>query len=349
MSKVVIGAGWTTALSKRKSTKESLPAAGVPVTGRPYGKNVGFQPLANVKKRLANASRLPRLPREHFRVIVRLQGGLNVKNTSNLRITQALTTAAGHDVSSYFAAPDNTCKGIIRNIDMEFNHEELRRLIIQPRNPNVLDVRRIKNSTMVVILFEGLSPKLRHVWSQHDQVHPLTKADGRLLCLWSTRPQSRRVPYSGECDLAGFAESAPLATSTFARQSAPSVEGLNPRPTEAVGRPNRQTSPGLEAHPEAPMEMRPGAVAGPKAVLGPEACCHGDRVGRPCQGILDKEQNNDRIIQLERENAALKAAIEQLRAEMAELRKEANTAKSEVPQPPQVTSVETPMEPKRGL
>ncbi|KAH7947349.1 hypothetical protein HPB52_010479 [Rhipicephalus sanguineus] len=81
-----------------------------------------------------------------------------------------------------------------------------------------------------------------------------------------------------------------------------------------------------------------------------EACCHGDRVGRPRQGILEKgnrgtppEQNNDRIIQLERENAALKAAIEQLRAEMADLRK-ANNNKSEVPQPPQVTSVETPVE-----
>ncbi|KAL1480754.1 hypothetical protein MTO96_050777 [Rhipicephalus appendiculatus] len=39
---------------------------------------------------------------------------------------------------------------------MEIDHEELRRLLIQPRNPNVLEVRRIKNSTTVVILFEGL-------------------------------------------------------------------------------------------------------------------------------------------------------------------------------------------------
>ncbi|KAH7947350.1 hypothetical protein HPB52_010480 [Rhipicephalus sanguineus] len=157
-------AGWTTELSKRISTNESLPAAGVPVNGPPYGKNVGFQSPANVKKRLADASRLPRLPREHFRVIIWPRGGLNGKNTSNLRIAQALTTAAGlpaadttediicpnamqnivvistpsranarayasleaitvgqtgYDVSSYIAAPDNTCKGIIRNIDMD--------------------------------------------------------------------------------------------------------------------------------------------------------------------------------------------------------------------------------------
>ncbi|KAH7944574.1 hypothetical protein HPB52_021391 [Rhipicephalus sanguineus] len=70
---------------------------------------------------------------------------------------EAITVGqTGYDVSSYIAAPDNTCKGIIRNIDMEFDHEELRRLIVQPRNPNALEVRRIKNSTTVVILFEVL-------------------------------------------------------------------------------------------------------------------------------------------------------------------------------------------------
>ncbi|KAL1466211.1 hypothetical protein MTO96_042881, partial [Rhipicephalus appendiculatus] len=194
-------AGWTTALSKRKSTKESLSVAGAELPGPIYGKIGTSQSPANVKKRLANASRLPRLPREHFRIIIRPRGGLNVKNNSNVRISQGLMTAAGlsaaditediicanamrnnvvistpsqanaeayasleaitvnkadYEVSSYIAAPDNTCKGIIRNIDMEIEHEELRRLLIQPRNPNVFEARRIKNSTTVVILFEGL-------------------------------------------------------------------------------------------------------------------------------------------------------------------------------------------------
>ncbi|KAL1463989.1 hypothetical protein MTO96_043074 [Rhipicephalus appendiculatus] len=60
-------------------------------------------------------------------------------------------------------------------------------------------------------------------------------------------------------------------------------------------------------------------------------------------GGMPPEQNNDKIIQLERENAALKEAIAQFRAEMVALRN-ANNAKSEVSQPPQVTRVETPME-----
>ncbi|CAN7938799.1 unnamed protein product, partial [Ixodes hexagonus] len=144
---------------------------------------------------------MPRLPREHFRVIVRPRGGLNVKNASQIKIAQALVTAAGlsfteaaddiicpnamqnifvvstpsehnaktyagvdaisigsanYEVSSYLAAPDNTCKGIIRNIDLEFDPEQLRRLIVQPWNPKALEARRIKNSTTVIILFDGL-------------------------------------------------------------------------------------------------------------------------------------------------------------------------------------------------
>ncbi|KAH8022399.1 hypothetical protein HPB51_023967 [Rhipicephalus microplus] len=148
---------------------------GAEVQGPPYDKNAGTQSPANVKKRLANASRLPHLPREHFRIIVSPRRGLNVKNTSNVWIYQALTTAARlsaanitediicsnamqnivvistpsqanakayaspeaitfnnarYEVSSYIAAPDNTCKGIIRNIYMEIHEEELRRLLI---------------------------------------------------------------------------------------------------------------------------------------------------------------------------------------------------------------------------
>ncbi|KAG0412165.1 hypothetical protein HPB47_010704 [Ixodes persulcatus] len=48
------------------------------------------------------------------------------------------------------------CKGIIRNIDLEFDHEQLKSLIVQPRNPKALEARRLKNSTTVVILFDGL-------------------------------------------------------------------------------------------------------------------------------------------------------------------------------------------------
>ncbi|CAN7994182.1 unnamed protein product, partial [Ixodes hexagonus] len=195
-------AGWRSAFTKRKSPQKCLPAESEqPANTTSGSSNGGSRTPASVKKRLVAASRMPRLPREHFRVIVRPRGGLSVKNVSQIKIAQALVTAAGlsfteaaddiicpnamqnilvvstpsehnakkyagvdaisigsanYEISSYLAAPDNTCKGIIRNIDLEFDPEQLRSLIVQPRNPKALEARRIKNSTTVIILFDGL-------------------------------------------------------------------------------------------------------------------------------------------------------------------------------------------------
>ncbi|KAH6942540.1 hypothetical protein HPB50_007597 [Hyalomma asiaticum] len=60
---------------------------------------------------------------------------------------------------------------------------------------------------------------------------------------------------------------------------------------------------------------------------------------------LQKEQYNARIVQIEQENAMLKGAIEQIMAEMAEMR---SADKREASQPPQPASAETPMVVHRG-
>ncbi|CAN7980466.1 unnamed protein product [Ixodes pacificus] len=172
-------AGWQSAFTKRKSSQKCLPAESKQTANKPSGSsNGGSRTPASVKKHLVAASRMPRLPKEHFRVIVRPRGGLNVKNVSQVKIAQALVTAAGlsftnaaediiclnamqnilvvsapsehnaktyagveaisigsaiYDVSSYLAAPDNTCRGIIRNIDLELDQEQLRSLIVYSR------------------------------------------------------------------------------------------------------------------------------------------------------------------------------------------------------------------------
>ncbi|XP_072143773.1 uncharacterized protein [Dermacentor andersoni] len=64
--------------------------------------------------------------------------------------------SANYGISSHLGAPDNTCKGIIRNIDLERDHERLNSLIVLPKNPKALEARRIKDFTMVVILFDSL-------------------------------------------------------------------------------------------------------------------------------------------------------------------------------------------------
>ncbi|KAL1468692.1 hypothetical protein MTO96_041310 [Rhipicephalus appendiculatus] len=66
------------------------------------------------RKRLTAASRLPRLPTEHFRVIFRPRGGLNIKKTGHFKIAQALIAAAG--LTSGEVEEDIICPNMIQNI-----------------------------------------------------------------------------------------------------------------------------------------------------------------------------------------------------------------------------------------
>lgn len=54
------------------------------------------------------------------------------------------------------AASDNTCKGVVRGVDAEFNDAQLHSMIVNQRNPTALEVRRIKTTTTVIVLFDGL-------------------------------------------------------------------------------------------------------------------------------------------------------------------------------------------------
>ncbi|KAH7942772.1 hypothetical protein HPB52_001126 [Rhipicephalus sanguineus] len=57
---------------------------------------------------------------------------------------------------AYLAPPENTCKGIIRGVDVEVTEAQLRGRIVNHRNPGALEARRIKNTTAMVVLFEGM-------------------------------------------------------------------------------------------------------------------------------------------------------------------------------------------------
>ncbi|KAH8042032.1 hypothetical protein HPB51_020145 [Rhipicephalus microplus] len=57
------------------------------------------------------------------------------KNTPAYSRVEATTVGkVSHDVSSYLAAPDHTCKGVLRGVDLDFNHEQLSSMIVQPKN-----------------------------------------------------------------------------------------------------------------------------------------------------------------------------------------------------------------------
>ncbi|KAH8038600.1 hypothetical protein HPB51_002239 [Rhipicephalus microplus] len=73
------------------------------------------------------------------------------------KITAITLGTAGFDVSAYRAAPDDTCKGIIRGVDADIGQEQLYSLFVHSRNSTALQVKRIKNPTTVIIFFDGLN------------------------------------------------------------------------------------------------------------------------------------------------------------------------------------------------
>ncbi|KAH7935477.1 hypothetical protein HPB52_008444 [Rhipicephalus sanguineus] len=184
--------GWQTALSKNKRSprqQEGASTQSVGTAGRCAATAQG------VVRRLAAASRLPRLPRSHIRVIVRPKGGLDLKKVSLIRLSQALATAANlspedtkeesknagayaalclirlgstdYQVPAYTAASDDTCKGIIRGVDVDIDAQQLAAMIVNQRNPKAMEVHRIKDTTTVVILFSGLK-KVRRGCAVND-------------------------------------------------------------------------------------------------------------------------------------------------------------------------------------
>lgn len=194
--------GWRTSLSKKRKSRSEFSSSAdiVPSNASSSGSRRTADPRSTVR-RLAAASRLPRLPKGQVRVIIRPRDGIDVKKMSLYAVMRALTTAAGitaeaskqdllcpnpmqniyvlttpavqnaeayakvhqiilgtkqHAIAAYVAAPEDTCKGVVRNIDAHLTDIQLKELFVTERNPSVLEVKRIKNSTTVVLLFEGM-------------------------------------------------------------------------------------------------------------------------------------------------------------------------------------------------
>lgn len=72
------------------------------------------------------------------------------------RVCKIYTRMGSFEVSAYVAAPENTCKGVLRNIDPSIDDEALKRMVVTGRNPTILEVKRIKTTSAVVVLFDGM-------------------------------------------------------------------------------------------------------------------------------------------------------------------------------------------------
>ncbi|KAL1433843.1 hypothetical protein MTO96_012182 [Rhipicephalus appendiculatus] len=197
------GPGWATAMGSRRQKippNEELAARTVEHNTQPKGPRCPKKSQSTLH-RVVTASRLPRLPKDQIRVIIRPRGGLDVARVDLVLLARAVNMAAkitddqaredticpnrmqniivistphqsnaaayvkvqklhtnqgAFEVAAYVAAPDNTCKGVIKNVDLSFDDATLKRLIVHDRNPTAIEARRIKQTKVVAILFDGL-------------------------------------------------------------------------------------------------------------------------------------------------------------------------------------------------
>ncbi|KAH9378399.1 hypothetical protein HPB48_017518 [Haemaphysalis longicornis] len=85
---------WKTSVGRNKKARIRTPlSAGNASHVRSKARRRSAAPQGAIK-RLASASRFPRLPRHHVRIIVTPRGGLDVWKVCQIRLAQALATAA---------------------------------------------------------------------------------------------------------------------------------------------------------------------------------------------------------------------------------------------------------------
>ncbi|KAL1433479.1 hypothetical protein MTO96_001845 [Rhipicephalus appendiculatus] len=125
--------------SYRGSTLVSSSALGV---GWTYVKRIS---QIKVTQALAMAAQLAPAETEEDIVCGNLVQNIFVVSTPTeknarayARVEALLVGTARYEVNSYLAAPDNTCKGIVRGVGLDFDHNQLRDMIVQPRNPKAL-------------------------------------------------------------------------------------------------------------------------------------------------------------------------------------------------------------------
>ncbi|KAH7935594.1 hypothetical protein HPB52_010333 [Rhipicephalus sanguineus] len=365
---------WTTAFAKRK---ERLRRAGRRTRHNAEAESAGH----------ALPPTLPPLPRENYRIIVRPRGGLNVKNVSQIKVAHDLASAAqlapaeivndivrrmhGHtralslvtvgganyELGSYLAAPDNTCKGVVKGVDLDFNDEEITGMIVRPRNPRALEVKRIRNTTTVVVLFDAYRPSMLRCTLYRRQTD-VRYACGRL----GHRADVCPTPDNAICRGCGIE-----SPTTSVRQNAPCVGALIPRRTghKKEGAPESKVT-SVARKRTSPQQVTIEGTLGDATISfqqplagAPTVRIHEPPAPGPTEwanrvkGTASRvrrasspppEPSAARMLQLERENASLRNALEQLRPEMDEMKRAGQRQPVQRPLPPVTERAETPME-----
>ncbi|XP_077557322.1 uncharacterized protein LOC144172510 [Haemaphysalis longicornis] len=165
--------GWQHVVSRRSSVRNSaINQIGGNVSGlKPNADSnaMGRADRADLKSKIIRGGRMPPLPKEEAKIVVRPRGGLCISKVGPTVVADAIwdnaacyvgiegitVTGQRFEVSAYEAAPHSTCKGVIRGVPLSDGPAEIEKKLVNSRNPAALGAKRIKKTTTVVVLFDG--------------------------------------------------------------------------------------------------------------------------------------------------------------------------------------------------
>ncbi|KAH7979256.1 hypothetical protein HPB49_008831 [Dermacentor silvarum] len=187
---VTAQSGWLTARSRRSKrgtdnstvTDESSQAP----SNRPRSR--ARQP---VKAQVLKVGRMPPLPTEYIKIVIRPKGALHIAKIGSPVVTAAILQAVKltdeesledtlcpntqqkhcchryarissiqvngvtHEVNAYETAAEHTTKGVIPGIPLTETLQQIHNKIVTARNPTALAAKRLASTTTVIIAFDG--------------------------------------------------------------------------------------------------------------------------------------------------------------------------------------------------
>ncbi|KAH7954073.1 hypothetical protein HPB49_015423 [Dermacentor silvarum] len=125
------GMGWQVVTNRRSRSAGKAWAAGgtAHLTKELQGKeiaNKGADGADKLKRRIVKASKMPQLPEEHRKIIIRPRGGLNLNKVSTTAIGEAIVEAAGltEDQAKGGIVCPNFTQNIVVGSTPNFDHAE---------------------------------------------------------------------------------------------------------------------------------------------------------------------------------------------------------------------------------
>ncbi|KAH8026751.1 hypothetical protein HPB51_024250 [Rhipicephalus microplus] len=106
--------GWQAAVSKRMSTKSAASGNSAGAGPNTDAASRTFEKGNQVMNRVTRASRMPYMSKDHFNIILRPRGGINISKIGSTKVGKAIIEAAGLGLDQ--TASDIICPNLSQNI-----------------------------------------------------------------------------------------------------------------------------------------------------------------------------------------------------------------------------------------